>query len=135
MPTVLDILGQPVPDSVEGESLLPSVTDTSTKGREFVVSTIPFANPGDTTRSFDHIARQLRASPVTTITAGNRSLLYSMDTGVSALHDLDTDPGQENDLIQKRPEVAKELHQYPLKFLKDTNVRSTLLEPRLELRL
>ena len=68
MPTVLDMLGQAVPDFVDGESLLPRVADAVDVGREFVVSTIPFANPGETTRSFDHIERQLRASPATTIT-------------------------------------------------------------------
>ena len=135
MPTVLDILGQPAPDTVEGESLLSRVYDPGAGRREFVVSTIPFANPGDTTRSFDHFARQLRASPVTTITAGDWSLLYSMDSGVSALHDLAADPRQENDVISKRPEVAGELHQYLLKLLRDTGVRGTLLEPRLDLRL
>ena len=135
MPTVFDILGQPVPDSVQGESLLPRVNDTAANGREFVVSTIPFANPGDTIRSFDHMARQLRASPVTTITAGDWSLLYSMDESVSALFDISTDPRQQNDLISHRPEIAKELHAYLLKFLKDTNIRTPILEPRLQLKL
>ncbi|MDP7579084.1 MAG: sulfatase-like hydrolase/transferase, partial [SAR202 cluster bacterium] len=135
MPTVLDMLGQAVPDFVDGESLLPRVADAVDVGREFVVSTIPFANPGETTRSFDHIERQLRASPVTTITSGDWSLLYSMDEGVSALHDLSVDPRQENDVISERPEVAKELHSYMLKFLRDTKTSDHLIKPRLQLML
>jgi arylsulfatase A-like enzyme len=46
MPTVLDVFGQEIPASVEGSSLLPRMRGSSLPGREFVISTIPFANPG-----------------------------------------------------------------------------------------
>ena len=55
MPTVLDMLGQDVPDGIDGRSLYPAMKDPSIKGREFVVSTIPFANPGDRVRSVDNV--------------------------------------------------------------------------------
>ena len=135
MPTVLDILGQQIPDSVEGESLLTKICDASLPGREFVVSAIPFANPGDPVHIVDNVLRWLRASPVTTVTAGHWSLLYSMDEGMSALYDLESDPKQEDNVISSRLDVAKELHQYLVKFMRDTNVKPHLLNPRLELRL
>ena len=81
-----------VPEAVDGVSLLPRARDTTAPGREFVVSTIPFANPGDSVRSVDNIRRQLGASPVTTVTAGDWSLLFSMDQGMSELYDLAGDP-------------------------------------------
>ena len=104
-------------------------------GRDFVVSTIPFANPGDPVRSVDNIRRQLGASPVTTVTAGRWSLLYSMDEGMSQLYDLEADPGQERDVIHDRQEVAKELQQYLVKFMRETNVAPALLRPRLDLKI
>ena len=46
MPTALELFGIPIPDWVEGRSLLPAMADADTAGRDFVVSTVPFANKG-----------------------------------------------------------------------------------------
>ena len=135
MPTVLDFLGLEVPEAVDGVSLLPRARDTSTPGREFVVSTIPFANPGDAVRSVDNIRRQLGASPVTTVTSGDWALLFSMDQGMSELYDLSGDPRQQHNVIHQRPEVAGELHQLLVKFMRETSVPDGLLKPRLEMRI
>ena len=116
-------------------SLLPRARDTSTPGREFVVSTIPFANPGDPVRSVDNIRRQLGASPVTTVTSGDWALLFSMDEGMSELYDLSGDPRQQNNVIHQRPEIAGELHQLLVKFMRETSVPDGLLNPRLKMRM
>ena len=135
MPTVLDITGQDIPDWVEGRSLMPMTRDSSVAGRDIVVSTIPFANPGDPVQSVDNIRRQLRASPVTTVSTSEWSLLYSMDEGMSELFDLRVDRGQGKNVIASQPEVARELHQALIGFLRETNVAPQLLDPRLELRI
>jgi len=133
MPTVLDILGQKIQGSVEGASLLPKMHDVSLSGRDYVISTIPFANPGDPVRSVDDFLRMLQAPTVTTITTDKWSLIHSIDEGVSELYDLGSDPKQHEDLISRYPDVAKELHQYLVKFMRDTNVPERLLKPRLKL--
>jgi len=135
MPTVLDILGCSIPEVVEGESLLPKIEDPSVPGREFTVSSIPFANPGDPVRSVDNFLRMLKAPTVTTVTTGNYSLLYSPVRGQSKLYDLSRDPKQEKNIISKLPDVAGELHRYLVQFMRDTNVADYLLNPRLALRL
>ncbi len=135
MPTVLDIAGVSSPGNVHGASLLPRMRDSSVAGREFTVSTIPFANPGDEVRSVDSIRRNLVNSQVTTITAGDWSLLYSMDEGMSELYNLANDPAQENNIISGNLGVAKEVHRYLLKFMRETGVSDHLLKPRQEFRL
>ncbi len=135
MPTVLEIMGCDPPPYVEGQSLLSRMNDRSLDGREFVVSSIPFANPGDPVRSVDSFLRMLKASTVTTVTAGNFSLLYSPDKGMSKLFDLSVDPGQEHDIIADRRDIAGELHQRLIQFMRDTHVAEYLMKPRLELRL
>ena len=135
MPTVLDIAGVRSPGNVHGTSLLQRMRDSSAAGREFTVSTIPFANPGDEVRSVDSIRRNLVNSQVTTITAGDWSLLYSTDEGMSELYNLANDPAQENNIISGNLEVAKEVHQYLLKFMRETGVSDHLLKPRQEFRL
>ena len=135
MPTVLDIAGVSSPGNVHGASLLPRMRDSTAAGREFTVSTIPFANPGDEVRSVDSIRRNLVNSQVTTITAGDWSLLYSMDEGMSELYNLANDPAQENNIISGNLGVAKEVHRYLLKFMRETGVSDHLLKPRQEFRL
>ena len=133
MPTVLEFLACDIPDFVDGQSLLPKITGSTTSGREFTVSSIPFANPGDPVRSVDNFLRMLKAPTVTTITSKNFSLLYSPEEGQSKLYDLSLDPGQQKDIISDQPDVAKKLHQYLVKFMRDTHVAEYLLKPRLEL--
>ena len=135
MPTVLDILGQSVPEAVQGSSLLPKMRDPVAAGRDFVISTIPFANPGEEVRHVDDLRRMLRASPVTTVTTDDWSLLYSMDAGVSELFNLKSDSAQQTNVIAANAEVAKELHQRMVKFMRDTNLSLHLLDTRLELKI
>ena len=75
-------------DASPHRSLLPMVRDRSIPGRDYTVTTVPFANPGDAVHSVDNLRRLLRASPVTTITGDQWSFLYSMDEGMSELYDL-----------------------------------------------
>jgi len=133
MPTVLDVLGCDIPEFVEGQSLLPNVNDSAARGSEFIVSSIPFANPGDPVRSVDNFLRMLKAPTVTTITSEKYALLYSPEAGQSKLYDLALDPAQDNDIISDQPEIARELHQYLVKFMRDTRVAEYLMKPRLEL--
>jgi arylsulfatase A-like enzyme len=135
MPTVLELFDQPAPERVAGRSLLPAMSDPNAAGREFVVSTIPFANPGDRVRSVDNVSRLLTTGLVTTVTAGDWSLLYSVDPGRSELYHLPSDPKQETDLIGDKSDVARELHQRLVRFMRETGLAESLLRPRLELRL
>ena len=134
MPTVLDILGLEIPAFVQGRSLVPGMLDPSLPGREFVVSGIPFANPGDPVRSVDNFLRSLLDPPVTTVTSGELSLLYSPQEGVSELYNLTSDPGQYENVISENLDEARELHQFLVRFMRQTGVPDRLLSPRLELR-
>ena len=134
MPTVLDLMGREIPEWVEGESLVPSIHDRSTRGREFTITTVPFANPGDPVRSVDHVRRNLLVSPVTTVTTDDWALLYSPD-GESELYCLASDPGQERNAIGANPEIAREIHGYLKKFMRDTYLADHLASARSDLRL
>jgi arylsulfatase A-like enzyme len=134
MPTVLDILGQEIPKSVEGRSLLPAMRDLSTRGREFVVTTHPFSNPRQVIRSVDGQEHETEGSD-TTITTEEWSLLYYPEPGQSWLYHLPSDPKQEKNVIEKHPDVARELHQMLVKFMYDTNLPSELRDPRMKLKL
>ena len=134
MPTVLDIFDQPIPEWVEGRSLLPAMRGDADVGREFVVSAQPFANPGSQTRAVDDLSRPASAQ-VTTITTDKWSFLFSADPGMSELFHLESDPNQLTDVLAGHADIAKELHAHLVQFMKDTNLPQHLIEPRMELRL
>jgi len=133
-PTVLDILGQEIPSSVEGQSLLPAMKDSSVTVREYVVSGPPFVNVGDSVAWVDGWLRIMEKNSSATVTTQEWSLIYAVEPGVSELFHLSSDPKQEKNVIDEHTEVAQELHQQLVKFLRETNVPTLLLKPRLELR-
>ena len=135
MPTVLDFLGQDIPSFVEGSSLLPKMRDPSLPGREFVISTEPFTNAGDPVRYVDNVLRRRGGLSMITVTSGEWSFLYSPDSDRSELYNLKSDPRQAQNVISNHPEAAKELHQYLVKLMRDTNVESHHLKSRSELQL
>ena len=137
MPTVLDLMGVEIPPFVQGRSLAAGMRDASVAGREYVVSSIPFANPGDPVHSVDNLLRPLSDHPVTTITAGTAgewSLLYSPQEGRSELYNLDSDPNQLKNLIGTQRDEAAEVHQLLVRFMHETKLPDRLLKPRSELR-
>ncbi len=152
-PTVLDILGQEIPSSMEGQSLLPAMKASSVAGREYVVSGAPFGTNGRlfkwegheviriTAHAPKHETKVMTGEMVymsgdtsVTVTTDEWSLIYAVDPGLSELFHLSSDPKQEKNVINEHPEVAKELHQLLVKFLRETNVSDHLLKSRLELR-
>jgi len=135
MPTVLDIMGQDIPPRVEGKSLLPMVKNQSVAGREYVVSAHPFINAGDTLRSVDGVDRLTEKDSTATVTTDEWSLLYNVEPGLSELYNLKSDPKQEKNLISQNPEKAKELHQLLVRYMRETNLPTRMLDIRLELRL
>jgi len=133
MPTVLDVTGHEIPNWVEGTSLLSRVHDPSLPGREFTVTTVPFANPGDPVRSVDNIRRRLGHAPLTTVTTDEWSLVYSVGNDRSELYHLPSDPGQLDNLIGEKSDAAKDVHRSLVDFMRSTDLPDHLLKPRLEL--
>jgi arylsulfatase A-like enzyme len=135
MPTVLDIMGHEIPSFVEGNSLLPMINNPSITGREYVVTTHSFENPGDDVSTVDGRAHRLAAYANTTITTDEWTLLYAVEPGLSELFHLPSDPNQEKNVIANNTDTANALHQLLVNFMRETNVPKRSLEPRLELRL
>jgi len=100
-----------------------------------VVSSLPSANVGDPVHSVDSLLRVLTEPPVTTVTSGGWSLLYSPLEGVSQLYNLENDPTQASNVIEKHAGEARELHRMLVSFMRETEVPERLLAPRLELRM
>ena len=135
MPTVLEMTGQEKPALVEGTSLLSRMWDPAAPGRDFTVTTIPFANVSDPVSSVDDFRRWLMRAPATTITVRDWSLIYSPEEGLSELYHLPSDPSQERNVIATQPAVAADVHRRLVEFMRATKVPEHLVAPRLELRI
>lgn len=135
MPTVLDIMRQMVPGWVEGTSLVPKIREPLAPGRTYTVTTIPFADPGESTHIVDNVRRKLYNAPVITVTTDQWSLLYSPEEGRSELYNLSLDPTQQENVIADNEEVARGIHEYLVQFMRNTKLPERLLKSRLELRI
>jgi len=135
MPTVLDIMGVDIPSVVEGKSLLPAVKDQALPGREYVIGALPFVNAGETVRSVDDVERRSEWASGATITTDEWALIYDVEPGFSELYNIKTDPRQEKNMINERPEIAGEIHSLFTAFMKDTKIAEYLVKPRSTLRL
>ena len=71
----------------------------------------------------------------TTITTDEWALLYSTEPGESWLYHLPSDPKQERNVVDRHPDIAKDLHRQLVKFMHDYNLPPELREPRMELKL
>ena len=72
----------------------------------------------------DNLLRVLTEPPVTTVTSGGWSLLYSPLPGASRLYNLGADPGQSTDVIEGHMDVASELHRKLVHFMRQTASRT-----------
>ncbi|MEO0247954.1 MAG: sulfatase [candidate division WOR-3 bacterium] len=135
MPTILELMGCPIPDRVQGRSLVPALYDLSLPGWEYVVSSQPFINAGDADLLVDHIRRKSVVNSMSTITCGEWSLLYDPSPGGSELYNLKDDPAELQNVIAQNMDVARELHRRFVDFLRKNNVSERLMKPRLELRM
>jgi len=133
MPTVLEIAGVEIPDTVEGASILPVVKGEKDSHRDFVVSTMPLYNPGEGTRVVDNFDRRVEEFLPATITTDRWSLLYTREGAPVELYDLDSDPGQQRNVAVDNMEVVGELHSCYVGFLRELGVEERLLAPRRKL--
>ena len=60
MPTVLELMGQDIPSSVQGKSPLPVFKDNSIPGRDYIVTAAPLANADDIIRIVHDRERKMK---------------------------------------------------------------------------
>ncbi|MGH0029114.1 MAG: sulfatase-like hydrolase/transferase [Myxococcota bacterium] len=91
LPTLLELLAVPVPEGVRGRSLLPLM-------RGEWLPEVPIVSEG---YPFGH--------DLQSVVLGDWKLVRSLPTGELELYDLASDPGEQNDLADTRPEQRERL--------------------------
>lgn len=132
LPTILDLAGVALPSgaAAHGRSLLPLVRGDSAPGREFVVTAMPLANPGEGVRVVDSGLREVLEFQPATVTTSEWSLLYSARGEAVELYHLPGDPHQERNVAGEHPDVVREIFQRYVGLLRELGTSPTYLEPR-----
>ena len=121
LPTVLDFLDVPIPDTVQAKSIWPMLRGETERIHEFAVSgRYPLGTMYSyTAATFDGWAGPDRVASALTVTDEKWSYICSPDTWVSHLYNLEDDPDQLNNLIDTHSEVAERMHTALIAFLEE----------------
>lgn len=108
MPTILDLMNVPIPSRVQGLSLSAVVRGERKSIRDFAISSLTYTTDAEVRcpacfRTKDYL------------------YIYGGDEWGSELHDLKADPEETQNIIDKSPDVARQLHAQYLDFLKKVN--------------
>ncbi len=130
MPTILELVGAPIPPTVQGQSLVPLIHGKSNKIRDAAITSSSYIQDNDV------------RSPTSYRTA-DYLYIYGGDEWPSELYDLRTDPNEEKNILDKNLiansavylancQTAQELHQQYLDFLYDIECPVERIEGRKE---
>jgi arylsulfatase A-like enzyme len=133
MPTLIELAGAKMPESVQAPSLLPLIQGKSDAVHEFTVTSAPFEEKGDRTKTVDDHARKVAEISPSTITDGKWDLLYAVHGQPVELYDNEKDPDHEHNLIEEHTDIAQRLHAQFASWLEEIDTPEHYLAPRREL--
>ncbi len=133
MPALLELAGIEIPKGVQGSSFVSILKEKKSTFRDFAVTSWPLYNPGERTRAVDDWLRVVKEPQPSTITTKKWTLLYSLEEHPVELYDMEWDPNQSQNVINKNWEVAKDLHRRFVGLLENTGTDAHLLTPRKKL--
>ena len=143
LPTILEFLEIPVPEQVQGKSLWPLVTGEKGSIRDLALSArfpvLPGISAGSTrsTQDTPHMQGDFifdgsapsRSVDAMTVTTEKMAYICSPMDRPSELYDLEADPKQQRNIIDGRPEAAKELRQKAIDFIERHGGSPSRIQP------
>lgn len=132
MPTILDLAGVAIPERVQAKSIMPLINGEVDAIHEFVVTSAPFEQPGDLTKTVDDRVRAAVEVSPSTITDGEWDLLYSIAGDPVELYRTQEDPDHTENLATARPEVVQLLHKKFIEWLMTMETDATVVSARRE---
>lgn len=130
MPTLLDLVGVDIPDTVQAHSLLPLIQGKVDATHDIVVTSAPLEELGDMTRTVDDRHRKTLELSPSTITDGEWDLLYAADGEPVELYHSSVDPGHEHEVGDEHPEIVARLHKRFVDFLEKAGAPERSISPR-----
>ena len=133
-PSILEFLGHPVPDHIQGRSFLPMMSDGASDGREIVFSSrFPPAAGGKVEGAvFDGWVGSDRNVEPSTVTDDRWAYLAAPAGMPSELYDLEADSQQQDNVVEAHPEVAARMRQAWIAFLEEHGASEARIRPFLD---
>ena len=119
MATILALTDMPIPSRVQGQSLLPLIRGEKKNTRDFAISSLTYIQDA-----------QVRCP--TSFRTKDYLYVYGGDEWESELYALQIDPEETQNIINSRTDVAEQLHEQYLDFLKEIDCPKMSLEARRE---
>lgn len=138
LPSVLEFMEMPVPDSVQGQSFWPLVTGDKNEIRQHAVSSRFPPTAGDGTyipvqgAVFDGWVGSDRIVEPSTVTSDEWAYLCAPMGGPSELYNLKSDPEQSRNVIDQHPDLAAQMRKAWLDFLAAHHAPETRIRPFVE---
>lgn len=133
MPTLLELAGASVPDTVQAKSLLPLIRGDSRQVHKTIFTAAPLEDLGKVTQTVDDLKRMTKEYSPTSITDGEWDLLYAVHGEPVELYRTREDRGHMNNLFGSHRDVAERLHNEYVTWLEALQVPESLVKPRREL--
>jgi arylsulfatase A-like enzyme len=130
MPTILELMGVEIPQSVLGTSLVPLLRGTQDQVHDFLVTSWPLYNPGQTIRVVDDLERSVIDALPSTITNGEWTLIYAVEGEPVELYHMASDPKQQENVIEGNAMIARDLHASFVKLLEQMGAEEGHIAPR-----
>jgi arylsulfatase A-like enzyme len=132
MPSILEFMGLPVPEGIDGASFWPLVRGESTALREHAFSNRYPAVVGAGGAAFDGWVGSNRIVEPATVTSDEWAYICAPVGLPSELYNLEQDPAQEQNVIARHPEVASRLRQAWIDCLQAHGASEARVRPFLE---
>lgn len=117
MPTILDLASAKIPPSVQGRSLVPVMSGSARSIRDFAVSSLTYQQDAEV-----RCPTSFRTRDYLYIDGG--------DEWPASLYDLGRDPGETRNVIDRKPEIARRMHERYIAFLEEINCPRERIEAR-----
>ena len=128
MPTVLELLGIPLPERTQAKSALPLISGESI--HDLVVTSAPFEEVGELSKTVDGQDRVVVEVSPSSITDGEWDLLFAVEGQKVELYRSKEDVGHQRDLSDTYPDVVEALHSQYVNWLSAIETPARYLDPR-----
>jgi len=119
MTTILDLMNVPIPSRVQGQSLLPLMRGEKKNSRDVAISSLTYVQDAE-------------ARCPTSFRTKDYLYVYGGDEWESELYNLQTDPEETQNIINTCADVAEQLHEQYLDFLKEIECPQMSIDARRE---
>jgi arylsulfatase A-like enzyme len=133
MPAILELAAVEIPETVQAQSLIPLIRGQARRGDDLIVTSAPFEEVGNVSKTVDDLGRQTIEISPSTITNGTWDLLYAVHDTPVELYRTVEDPGHKQNLLAEHRQAAESLHGQFVDWLGRMGTKDKHLRPRLKL--